>query len=66
MLQALIRPADHGHSLEGGVAIGDSTLNNSAAMDRFLRAVRSRDLRMAQIAMGNTEDALDLGAGCHV
>lgn len=60
MLQALIKPTDHGHFLEGGGAIGDSTVNDSAPMDKFLQAVQSRAFRIAQIAMGNTEDALDL------
>ena len=60
MLQALKKPTDHGHFLEGGGAIGDSTVNDSAPMDKFLRAVQSRAFRIAQIAMGNTADALDL------
>lgn len=35
-------------------------MNDSAPMDKFLRAVQSRAFRIAQIAMGNTADALDL------
>jgi RNA polymerase sigma-70 factor (ECF subfamily) len=34
--------------------------NNRPAMDRFLASVERRAFRMAQIANGNTEDALDI------
>jgi RNA polymerase sigma-70 factor, ECF subfamily len=35
-------------------------LNSSALLDKFLEGVQSRAFRIAQIATGNTEDALDL------
>jgi RNA polymerase sigma-70 factor (ECF subfamily) len=40
--------------------VGDSILDNSALLDKFLLSVQSRAFRIAQIATGNTEDALDL------
>ena len=36
------------------------TLENTQAMDRFLASVERRAFRMAQIASGNKEDALDI------
>ncbi len=40
--------------------IGGSILNNSQLLDKFLQSVQSRGFRIAQIATGNVEDALDL------
>lgn len=40
--------------------IGGSILNKSAILNKFLQSVQSRGYRIAQIATGNTEDALDL------
>ena len=39
---------------------GDLNLNSSISLDNFLEGVQSRAFRIAQIATGNQEDALDL------
>jgi len=39
---------------------GDLILNSSLLLDKFLEGVQSRAFRIAQIATGNSEDALDL------
>jgi RNA polymerase sigma-70 factor (ECF subfamily) len=39
---------------------GDLILNSSALLDKFLEGVQSRAFRIAQVATGNSEDALDL------
>ena len=39
---------------------GDLNLNSSISLDNFLEGVQSRAFRIAQIATGNPEDALDL------
>lgn len=39
---------------------GDLILNSSVLLDKFLKGVQSRAFRIAQIATGNSEDALDL------
>ena len=39
---------------------GDLILNSSVLLDKFLEGVQSRAFRIAQIATGNSEDALDL------
>jgi len=39
---------------------GDLILNSSVSLDKFLKGVQSRAFRIAQIATGNPEDALDL------
>jgi RNA polymerase sigma-70 factor (ECF subfamily) len=41
-------------------ASGDLILNSSISLDKFLIGVQSRAFRIAQIATGNPEDALDL------
>ncbi len=40
--------------------IGSSILNQSAALDRFLRSVQARAFRIAQIATNHSDDALDI------
>ncbi|MFT4862467.1 MAG: RNA polymerase sigma-70 factor (ECF subfamily) [Pseudohongiellaceae bacterium] len=40
--------------------IGSSILNQSAALDRFLRSVQARAYRIAQIATNHSDDALDI------
>ena len=39
---------------------GGLVLNSSALLDKFLQGVQSRAFRIAQIATGSSEDALDL------
>jgi hypothetical protein len=39
---------------------GDLNLNSSISLDNFLEGVQSRAFRIAQIATGDQEDALDL------
>lgn len=39
---------------------GELILNSSVLLDKFLKGVQSRAFRIAQIATGNSEDALDL------
>ncbi len=39
---------------------GELILNSSVLLDKFLKGVQSRAYRIAQIATGNSEDALDL------
>lgn len=39
---------------------GSAALNKSTLLDNFLKSVQSRAFRIAQIATGNPEDALDL------
>ena len=39
---------------------GDLNLNSSVLLDKFLKSVQSRAFRIAQIATGNSKDALDL------
>ncbi len=45
---------------DGTVRREESTLDNSLQLDRFLENVQARAFRIAQIATGNVEDALDL------
>ena len=40
--------------------IGGKALDNSLLLDKFLKEVQSRAFRIARIATGNTDDALDL------
>ena len=42
------------------VAIGGDTLNNSLLLDKFLQGVQSRAFRIARLATGNADEALDL------
>ncbi len=46
--------------IEFSSVMGDSVLNNSLLLDKFLQSVQSRAFRIAQISTGNAEDALDL------
>lgn len=39
---------------------GSATLNKSTLLDKFLQSVQNRAFRIAQLATGNPEDALDL------
>jgi|TARA_B110000467_G_C18045141_1_gene328043 RNA polymerase sigma-70 factor (ECF subfamily) len=39
---------------------GDLNLSSSVLLDKFLKGVQSRAFRIAQIATGNSKDALDL------
>ena len=39
---------------------GGLVLNSSALLDKFLQGAQSRAFRIAQIATGSAEDALDL------
>lgn len=41
-------------------ALGEAILDNSALLDQFLKGVQSRAFRIARIATGNADDALDL------
>jgi len=42
------------------VAAGGEALSNSLLLDKFLLGVQSRAFRIARLATGNTDDALDL------
>ena len=46
--------------IEYSGVLGDSILNNSLLLDKFLQSIQSRAFRIAQISTGNAEDALDL------
>merc|ERR1711998_90399 len=45
---------------ESTTEIRSPTLDNSARLDSFLQSVQNRGFRIAQLATGNQEDALDL------
>ncbi|MEQ8954786.1 MAG: RNA polymerase sigma factor [Gammaproteobacteria bacterium] len=45
---------------QDGSLYGDSKLDTKALLDTFLQSVQARAYRIAQIAVGNSEDALDL------
>jgi len=45
---------------ESTTEIRSPTLDNSAQLDSFLQSVQNRGFRIAQLATGNQEDALDL------
>jgi len=47
--------------LDGGsAAVKDSTLQNTRELEQFLASVERRAFRMAQVALRNTDDALDV------
>jgi len=45
---------------ESTTEIRSPILDNSAQLDSFLQSVQNRGFRIAQLATGNQEDALDL------
>ena len=49
-----------GRGLERGAPVEESTLEQRAAMERFLADVERRAFRMAQLAVRDTDDALDI------
>jgi DNA-directed RNA polymerase specialized sigma24 family protein len=45
---------------ESTTEVRSPTLDNSSQLDSFLQSVQNRGFRIAQLATGNQEDALDL------
>ena len=60
MADIIITRCPGAENSHGRSVIGGPVLNNSVLLDKFLQSVQSRGFRIAQIATGNTEDALDL------
>jgi RNA polymerase sigma-70 factor (ECF subfamily) len=60
MLQAVINTTQQVKPFAREEAIEDAGLDNSVELDKFLQGIQSRAFRIAHIATGNPEDALDL------